>query len=97
MAGVNISCQILSGGQSSKLAVTAASIQSAALISSSYLVTPSVNMFVRTGLNPVAVADGTDQYLVAGSTYRIVPLRPGDKLAFIAESTAGNVFLTPDA
>lgn len=97
MSGVAISCQVLSGGQSSKVAISTVSAQSAALVSASYLITADYNCFVRAGANPVAVADGTDQFIVAGATYRVTPLKIGDKLAFITAGPSGNVYLTPDA
>lgn len=97
MAGINISCQVLSGGQSSKVAVTTTSAQSAALTATSYLITSDVNIFVRMGENPIALSDGTDQIMLANNTYRIVPAILGQKFAFISLSGAGNVYLTPNA
>ena len=97
MSGVNISCKILSGGQSSKLVLSGANVQSAALTSTSYVVTADTDCFVRTGANPIAVADGTDQFLLGGSAYRVTPLMIGDKLSFITSGAGGNVYLTPDA
>ena len=97
MSGVNISMQVLTGGQSAKIAVSTSSVQSAALTSTSYLVTPDIDMFVRTGSNPTAVSTGADQILLAGSTYRIVPLVIGNLLAFISNGSTGSVYLTPDA
>lgn len=97
MAGVNISCQVLSGGQSVKLAISGASVQSAALTSTSYLVTPDVDCFVRMDVNPTALATGVDQILLAGNTYRVVPVAVGSKFAFITAGSVGNVYLTPDA
>jgi hypothetical protein len=96
MSGINISCQVLSGGQSSKVAVSSTSAQSVALTCANCLVTPDVDVFVRMGTNPTAVADGTDQILLAGNTYRIQPIIPGYKLAFVSTGS-GNVYLTPDA
>ena len=97
MAGVNISLQISSGGDSTKVAISTASAQSAALLATSYLITPDVNCFARTGANPTAVADGTDILLLANNQYRVVPLVIGQKLAFITPTGTGNVYLTPNA
>lgn len=97
MSGVSISCQVLSGGQSAKIAISTTSAQSAVLTSTSYLVSPDVDCFARLGSNPTAVADGTDQILLAGNTYRIVPTLVGNKFAFIALTGTGNVYITPDA
>jgi hypothetical protein len=97
MTGVVISAQILSGGQSQKVALTTASAQSAALTGYQYILTPDVNCFVRLGVNPTAVSDGTDQILLANQTYRIFPIVPGQKFAFILATGTGNVYITPDA
>ena len=97
MSGLNISCQVLSGGQSAKIVVSGTSAQSAALTSTSYLVSTDTDVFVRTGANPTAVADGTDQVLFAGNQFRVLPILPGNKLAFITSGGVGNVYLTPDA
>ena len=97
MAGVNISLQISSGGDSTKVAISTASAQSAALVATSYLITPDTNCFSRTGANPTAVADGTDIFLLANNQYRVVPLQVGQKIAFITPTGTGNVYLTPNA
>ena len=100
---VIISKQILSGGQSTKIAVSIVSAQSAVFggnqsggIPDNYTITPDVNCFVRQGTNPTAVSDGTDQILFAGNQYRVSPCIPGNRFAFITSSGAGNVYLTPN-
>lgn len=92
------SMKAMSGGSSSKLAVSAASAQSLAL-GDAYVVvaTPTVDVFFRRGVNPVALADGTDQLLLAGSAYRLTGFSGLDKLAFITSGAAGFVYLTPAA
>ena len=97
MSGVAISCQVKAGGDSVKIALSTTSAQTAALTSTSYLVTPDTTCFVRAGANPTALSNGTDQILIANNSYRIVPINPGDKMAFILASGTGNVYLTPDA
>jgi len=97
MSGLNISCQVLSGGQSAKISTSTTSAQSAVLTSTSYLVYTDVDVFVRTGADPTAVSDGTDQILPAKTQSRIVPILLGNKLAFITPTGTGNVYLTPDA
>lgn len=89
--------QILSGGQSIKVAMSIASAQTPVLTAESYNITPDTTCFVRTGANPVAVADGTDQIMIANQTYRVIPILPGNKIAFILGSGTGNVYLTPNA
>ena len=86
---------ISTGGTSQAIAVSATSVQSAVTVSAGPVVaTPTVDVFVRRGTNPTALADGTDQILLAGYTYRIGGLVLGEKLAFISASS-GTVYLTP--
>lgn len=85
------------GGKSQKIAISATSAQTNTIPGSvsggTVLVTPDVACFYRGGVNPTAVNDGSDQYLAAGNTYRIqVP--PGWKLAFMALTGSGNVYVT---
>ncbi len=97
MAGVVISNQVLSGGQSSKVVTSTTSAQSVALTGYQYTIVSDTNVFVRLGANPTAVSDGTDQLLLANQQYRILPIVPGQKFAFILATGTGNVYLTPDA
>lgn len=97
MSGVNISLQISAGGDAEKLAVSATSAQSAVFTATSYLVTTDVDVFVRTGSSPTALATGVDQILLAGNSYRVVPLIIGERFAFITGGASGNVYLTPNA
>lgn len=98
-----ISIELTAGGTSQKLAISGASAQSAAAAVTSaeskgapvkYLVTPDTTCFVRKGSNPTAVADGTDQILLANNTYR-VELMDGEKMAFITGGGGGFVYITP--
>lgn len=100
---VIISKQILSGGQSIKVAISTTSAQSPVFggnqtgnISDNYSITPDVTCFIRMGTNPTAVADGTDQILFAGNTYRVTPCPQGSRFAFITSTGTGNVYLTPN-
>jgi len=97
MSGINISCQVLSGGQSQKIAVSSTSAQSAALTTTSYFLTTDVDVFCRVGTSPTAVADGTDQIFLASNSYRVLPVAVGAKFAFITSGASGNVYLTPEA
>lgn len=96
-----ISRQILSGGQSVKVAISTVSAQSPVFTGNSgipdnYTVTADVNCFVRMGVNPTAVSDGTDQLLYAGNPYRVTPCPAGSRFAFITSAGAGNVYMTPN-
>lgn len=100
-----ISMEILSGGQSQKVAISTASAATAAITAAQIptgrvvipaVVTPDVDCFVRRGAAPTAVSDGTDQLLKAGNAYRC-EMGLGDKLAFITASGSGNVYFTPGA
>ena len=97
MSGITISCQVLPGGESTKISVSSVSAQSAVLTAESYLVTPDTTCFVRQGSNPTALSNGTDQILLANNTYRITPIVSGYKLAFITTAASGLVYLTPNA
>lgn len=97
MAGVVITNQILAGGQSQKVVTGIVSVQSTALNCSQVTIVSDTNVFVRMGLNPTAVSDGTDQILLANQQYRIIPIIPGYKLAFILATGTGNVYITPEA
>lgn len=85
---------ISTGGTSQAIAVGAVSAQSAVIQAASVIVTPMVDVFCRRGVNPVALADGSDQILLAGFSYRVAGLVAGDRIAFIA-AAAGTVYLTP--
>lgn len=97
-----ISMEILTGGQSSKVAISTASAQTPAMgtvwgqTAVKAVFTPDVDCFVRRGANPTALADGTDQLVKANNAYRCEML-PGEKLAFITASGTGNVYFTPGA
>ena len=97
MSGLNISLQISAGGTSEKIAVSATAALSAVFTATSYLVTTDVDVYVRTGSAPTAVATGVDQILLAGNSYRVVPLMIGERFSFITGGASGNVYLTPNA
>ena len=96
MAGLIISTQIMAGGQSQKVATSVTSAQSGVLNCSQVTLISDANVFVRQGVNPTAVSDGTDQMLLANIMHRILPITAGNKLAFILATGTGNVYLTPE-
>lgn len=100
-----VSMAVLSGGQSSKVALTTASAQGPVVTQPATLpagcAVPCTLVldaagFVRKGTNPTALSDGTDQYLVANFPYRI-ELMAGERLAIILASGTGNAYFTPNA
>ena len=97
MTGLVISNQILAGGQSQKVVTSTTSAQTTVLNCSQVTIVSDTNVFVRMGLNPTAVSYGTDQILLANQQYRIIPIIPGYKLAFILGTGTGNVYITPEA
>lgn len=97
MSNVEYSMAALTGGQSEKVAVSGTSATSAVIGGSYVVVTPDTNVFVRRGSTPVAVADGTDQMLLANQSYRLYGLNTQDKLAFITSGGTGNVYISPGA
>lgn len=95
----------LTGGQSSKVATSVASAQSAAIAAPtgwpagaavSVAIQCDALTFMRYDTNPTALSDGTDQALLANRLYHI-DVMPGGKFAFIVPSGTGNVYLTPGA
>lgn len=88
------------GGTSSVVSVSPTSAQSAVIGPAGspvhVIVTPTVDCFVRTGANPTATNDGTDQFLLGGNMYRVL-IQGGNRFAFRTASGTGSVFLTPDA
>lgn len=97
MSGLIITEQLLAGGESQKVAMSIVSAQTAVLTQTSYLVSVDATCFVRTSANPTALSDGTDQVLLAGTVHRIVPILPGNKIAFIMNAGTGTAYLTPNA
>jgi len=83
------------GATSQKVAVSAVSAASAAITGHSAVVYLTVDCFVRQGAAPVAVGDGTDQFLPAGQLFRL-SVRTGNKFAFIAAAN-GFAYITPEA
>ena len=99
MAGVVISNQILSGGQSQKVVTSTAASSSTALNCSQVTLVCDTNTFVRMGPagSTNAVSTGADQILLANQQYRIIPIIPGYVLSFILATGTGNVYITPEA
>ena len=83
-------------GTSQALIVSSTSAQSAVALTTSVVATPTVDCFVRQGANPTALADGTDMFLLALTSYRLA-LPRGNKLAFVTSSATGTAYLTPGA
>lgn len=94
---INLSFTANGGGTSAKIAISGVSAQTAPIPVnvSTMIVTPDTTCFFRMGVNPTALADGTDAILVANQQYRI-GVTPGLKLAFITSGSAGNVYTTPE-
>ena len=102
-----IDIKVSAGGDSSQVAISGANAQSAAFAftdpngravgSGDVVVTATVDCFFRQGANPTALANGTDQFLLAGNTVRLSGILTGNKLAFITSGATGTVYLTPGA
>lgn len=97
MSSVSYSFAAQPGGQSARVSVGAASVQSAPINRPSIVITCDVPVYIRRGTTPVALADGTDQYLLASQAYRLHGFLAGERLAIIAVSAAGLAYITPDA
>lgn len=95
-----ISLNISEGGDCSTVTAGGASVQSvvffaaASGIGGPVVITPLVDVFVRQGVNPTAVATGADTLLLGGQAYRC-HVAAGNKLAVIAASAGGAVYFDP--
>ena len=86
----------LPAGISQKITVTTSSAQTAAIAANSATIYSTVNVFVRQGTNPTAVADGTDQFIPADTFISLEGLTAGNKIAIIGEGS-GTAYITPGA
>lgn len=95
-----MSMNVSTGGDCSVVAAGAASVQSAVFFAANsgtggaVLVTPLVDIFIRQGVSPTAVATGADPIMLGGQTYR-VHVAAGNRLAVIQVSAGGNVYFAP--
>lgn len=95
-AEVSITALAGVGGGAQKVVLAAGSVQSTAIGNVTALVTPDTAVFYREGSDPTALANGTDQILLANVSYRIAMTLPTNELAFIPVSgSSGNVYITP--
>ena len=93
---IEISLTAQEGGLSSKIALSNLSVQyTVPPKCNSLMVTLDVDCFIRMGTNPTALADGTDQFLLGGNTFRIT-VSPGTKVAFISNGGSGYGYITPE-
>ncbi len=93
-----VSMAVSEGGTSQRIAISTTSAQSGVLSANGgvdAVVYADTDCFVRQGASPTALADGTDQLLLAGNQYRLSGIVSGNRLAFITASGAGFVYLTP--
>ncbi len=85
---------------SQKLAVTAATVHSAAIasnMSTNAVITTDTDCYMRmtAASDTVVASDGTDQLLLAGNQYRVGPIPNGYYLHFIRKTADGSVHITP--
>ncbi len=94
---VEQSMVVKANGDSQAITVSGTSAQTNVFAHPGHVVvSPTVDVFVRAGTNPTALATGVDQFLFGGSAYRI-HVDAGDRLAFIAVGAGGTVYVTPGA
>ena len=86
--------QLPAGGSCQKVSTSTVSAQSAVINSGRVEITPSVDTYVRAGLNPTALNTGVDHLLLGGFTHSFY-FTPGEKLAFILASGTGTVHISP--
>lgn len=95
-----MSMNVDEGGSASSVLAGAASVQSVVFFAANsgtggpVLVTPLTDIFIRQGVNPVALATGVDSIMLGGQTYR-VHVAAGNRLAVIQVSAGGNVYFDP--
>lgn len=90
-----VSMIALKGGESQKISITNTSTQTSQINTGFVIITPTVDCFFRQGVNPIALNDGTDQFLQANNSYRIGQIIKGNLISFIAESSSGTVYVSP--
>lgn len=83
----------LTPGACSKVAVGAASAQSAAIAGAMVRLTPTTDCHVAFGANPTAAADGTCMFLPASQPI-VLAFTSGNKIAVIQNAAAGTLFIT---
>ena len=99
VAAQELSLVALTGTQSEPVTISATSAESSAILTSTVVVTPSVDCFFRQGTDGAntALSDGTDQILLAFNSYRITGVVSGNTLAFKTTGASGTVYVTPGA
>lgn len=87
------------GGLSESVAVSAVSAQSSVFSTTGLEFVnlySTIDVFMRMGTNPTALATGVDQYVPGGNLVRVGPIPPNYRLAFIAAG-AGTVYITKES
>lgn len=100
MSSLEISLVPNAGGNSEVIAISTTSAQSSILFHeyAGYVnILSTTDCFMRTGANPTALADGTDQFIPGNNLLRIGPIPEDWKLAFITASGAGSVYITKES
>jgi len=85
------------GGTSERLDVSSTAVQSSTFSNNTTaFVVCDVDVYVRQGVSPVAVASGVDVFLPAGS-WRLDGILDENKLSFVTTGDVGTVHITPGA
>jgi len=99
MSGMPVSQEsihLLSGGQSQQVSISTSSAQSAAITGSKTIyMCSTVDCFLRQGVDPTALSNGTDQFLPAYAPMRFAGFATGNKIAVIGTGT-GTLYITPE-
>ncbi len=88
------------GGLSETISVSTTSAQSTVLSTEGDMyvnVYSTHQCFMRMGLDPIALGDGTDQLIPADKLLRVGPIPANYKLAFVMHSGSSTVYLTKEA
>lgn len=93
-SGKATSFSVNAGNTSAAVGISNVSAQGPVHTSTSVLVSPTVDCFVRQGANPTALSTGVDMFLFGGFTYRLQVII-GQRLALIGPG-AGTAYITPE-
>lgn len=91
---VHEASKVAVGGSCQAVSISGTSAQSAAITAALVHITPTVDVFVREGADPTALATGVDELLLAGIT-QSKRITSGNKLAFKTSGATGTVYIAP--
>lgn len=85
---------IANGGECQCLSFGTSAVQSLAILAGVIELSPTVDCFVRAGVDPVALSNGSDHFLMGGTT-QAFRFDSGHKLSVIAVAGSGMLYVSP--